>query len=561
MKPFSFRQRVGRIDWKVISSCDTEEIVSRNKVADLQALLDILTFSEFDPIEVKTNTIDNVAKLVQLMQYTIEYLLYFQECQFTKIKDQNKKVGKLSEKNQILQQRLQTMKEDIRTYQRQLHILRKSIQAGAGGINTELLFRLVQQPPKVTLPIPSIPSQETYLPREKGTGGGDSSSQSTADMLKVLLDYEYDSRNMMNKMLEQQRNMFTKEIDHLNQTIETIKNSSSSSNNNTENGPLTATTLTLLIENLKIQFDKTTQQVISSLKDTFITQQQQQQLRTVYSQPLPSTTSNNHNNNNIDSLLVSADLEQSLKQREQQLQQRETILREKESQLLSKQKQLLQQDQMKWSKLTQQTTQQSIHYEDYLLQQEEMKIQKYRFGLSSFFHIFYQRLIYRNVAKRFRKWYTIIIELRIQDLVNEHAKQLLYSTQRKTQEETVLQQQLQQEKQQVTILQARLNAIQRENEYLREESKLAMMQKDELQRQNNELGHQMKSEKEKILIIQSKYNTLSNKIQHDRDELQEKLSTAEGIIAEQANTIAEQTELIYSLKQQPQPRRRLPDTM
>ena len=69
--PFTFRQRAGRLDWKVISSIDIDEIVINLKINELQSVLDSITFSEVSTTDIKHNTVDHVVRLIQIMQLTI----------------------------------------------------------------------------------------------------------------------------------------------------------------------------------------------------------------------------------------------------------------------------------------------------------------------------------------------------------------------------------------------------------------------------------------------------------------------------------------------------------
>lgn len=73
---FSFRQRVGKLDWKLISSINLEDIILNMKISELQGVLDEVTFCDFSAVDVKGNTVDSISKLVQLMQLICEYLLH-----------------------------------------------------------------------------------------------------------------------------------------------------------------------------------------------------------------------------------------------------------------------------------------------------------------------------------------------------------------------------------------------------------------------------------------------------------------------------------------------------
>ena len=64
---FAFRQRIGPINWKIISGIDMNAVIKEVKIDDLQSILDIVTFSEFKDADVNKSTVQTTVKLVQLM--------------------------------------------------------------------------------------------------------------------------------------------------------------------------------------------------------------------------------------------------------------------------------------------------------------------------------------------------------------------------------------------------------------------------------------------------------------------------------------------------------------
>lgn len=123
----AFRHRVGRMDWKMVSSMDVDDIIEHGDISELQSALDSITFCEFKSSDVRNNSIDSVAKLVQVMQLIIEYLLHCQENQYKLVEALHKKNSKVksSLKNSINENN--TLKEDVKIYQRQLTIMRHSL--------------------------------------------------------------------------------------------------------------------------------------------------------------------------------------------------------------------------------------------------------------------------------------------------------------------------------------------------------------------------------------------------------------------------------------------------
>ena len=65
---FSFRQRTGKINWKLVSSTSLQSIIEKQKVNELQIILDTIVFSEFDSNDVKAIPIECTSKLINVMQ-------------------------------------------------------------------------------------------------------------------------------------------------------------------------------------------------------------------------------------------------------------------------------------------------------------------------------------------------------------------------------------------------------------------------------------------------------------------------------------------------------------
>lgn len=146
---FTFRHRVGKVDWRIITSVKVEEVVLNSKVlsltqvasnsmthtlpilryqiSELQQLLDPLVFSEFTTEDVRNNSIGSITHLVKLLQLTAEYLLHYQEHQFKTLRDLNRQLEEQETLNNKLKKQCISLKEDARIYQRQLAMLRNSL--------------------------------------------------------------------------------------------------------------------------------------------------------------------------------------------------------------------------------------------------------------------------------------------------------------------------------------------------------------------------------------------------------------------------------------------------
>lgn len=512
--PFTFRQRAGRLDWRKVSSVDVEDVVLHLKVEELQALLDTITFSEFDALEVKSNTIDHVTKLVNLMQLTIEYLLHHQEHQFHLVRKQNKKIHHLIDKNESYQRRLETLKEDVRTYQRQLHILRKSIQAGGGGINTELLFRLVQKEPKIN--DPSALSTRTAA-NPAASGNGD--HPMNMELVKLMLDHEHEARATMHQMLEEQRRLFQSELSNLHETIRRIQHehevqqaSHEQQASSTKDAWNTAT-ISLLLENMKAQMENTARQMMDSIKENL---PRDRQLSSSLNKTPASSSGSNSSHNNVEDILKQAAMEtysRELSEKEAALQVKEQELKRREA--------LLQQSLQTQQQPTSDTT-----------------LMRRKCALSLLFHVV-RRWNLRRTLKRFRQWRIVVEDGQRQEVMDEHAKQLLFASEKRVQQDSHVHLTLQEERQKLMILQARYNALQRELDALREASKFNELKAEQADRTEAVLQEKVKMEREKAVIAQAKYGALQQRLDKEKEEMQAKLQIAEEIIAQQAGKLAE----------------------
>lgn len=508
--PFTFRQRAGRLDWRKVSSVDVDDVVLNLKVEELQTLLDTVTFSEFDSLEVKSNTIEQITKLINIMQLTIEYLLHHQEHQFNLVRKQNKKIHHLVEKSESYQRRLEAMKEDVRTYQRQLHILRKSIQAGGGGINTELLFRLVQKEPKV-----NDPSALNTRSNVATSGTGEPMNM---ELVKLMLDHEHDARATMQRMLDEQGHIFQSELGRLHETIRRIQHDYEA-HQSTQEQQVSAnkeawntTTISLLLENMKSQMENTARQMMDSIKEN---------LPSYESKNSKSTnavrTSSSVSANNIEDILKQASMETYSRE----LSDKETALQNKEQELKRRE---------------------AILQQSMALQNADTIANQVLFRRKCSLQILFttiRRVNQRRILKRFRHWYACVEDSQRQELLDEHAKQLLFATEKRVQHDSETHLSLQEERQKQMILQARYNALQRELDALHESSKFNELKAEQADRTEAVLQEKLKMEREKAVIAQAKYNALQQRVDKDKDEIIAKLQVAEEIIAQQAAQIAE----------------------
>ena len=193
MSSFTFRQRVGKLDWKAVSSIDTDEVVIKSNIKELQHVVDAVTFCDFAVEDVKNSTVDSIRKLISVQQLITEYLLFCQEAQFKAMREVQKKQDKLKQHNDKLRKENASLKEDRKIYQRQLAMLRKSLPAIPGmpyANNPDI-------PPRV------FSLMDTDQARESKAGSG---------IVDTLLKHELDTRDFMADLLDDQRKTFAEQM-------------------------------------------------------------------------------------------------------------------------------------------------------------------------------------------------------------------------------------------------------------------------------------------------------------------------------------------------------------
>jgi hypothetical protein len=127
MVKFAFRQRVGKINWNIISAISIQNVIEQLQLNELQSVLDTVTFCEFGSSDVKNSSVDTVAQLIQIFQFIVEFLLHSQEMQNILIEKMHRKNKNLKDANQQLSAQVITLREDTKIYQRQLSVLRHSM--------------------------------------------------------------------------------------------------------------------------------------------------------------------------------------------------------------------------------------------------------------------------------------------------------------------------------------------------------------------------------------------------------------------------------------------------
>lgn len=143
-------------------------------------------------------------------------------------------------------------------------------------------------------------------------------------------------------------------------------------------------------------------------------------------------------------------------------------------------------------------------------------------------------VVKRVQLRAFRRWLGKTLDGRIRVLADDHAKQLVFASTKRSGHEEELQQQLVNEQQNYIILQARFNTLNREVEALREHKRLNEDDFDNKMKFTEDMAGQLKAEREKAIIATAKLNALQKKQDKEKLELLDKLRVAEEIIAQQS---------------------------
>ena len=248
MSSFTFRQRVGGVDWRAITSVETDEIVLKADTRPLQCVLDIATFSNFGIQDVKSNSVDNICKFVNILQLISEYLLHCQEAQFKVIRDLQEKNALSKDHASKLKKEILSLKEDRKIYQRQLAMLRKSLGPDNLIRNSTIDATL---PPKIT----NLLAPATENP----------SNTMNTDIIQSILRHEDDTRQFMTTLLNDQRNTFMEQI---NTITETLRHSQQTNENKHENKNSTPASSIAIANKLEAQMESSLLKAVETMQQT-----------------------------------------------------------------------------------------------------------------------------------------------------------------------------------------------------------------------------------------------------------------------------------------------------
>lgn len=136
-----------------------------------------------------------IAQLVQLMQLSLEHLLCFQETQSKALVELATKGKSLKKKNLEMRREIESLKEDVVIYQRQLALIKKNHNNDFISSNQPPSYRYVLGQPD---------------------NFGDKSSSS---LIQTFLKHEDSTREFMKGMLEEQREVFLQKMEMMSKNV------------------------------------------------------------------------------------------------------------------------------------------------------------------------------------------------------------------------------------------------------------------------------------------------------------------------------------------------------
>lgn len=316
----SFRQRVSTVDWKAITSIDIDEIITKSNIKELQSIVDELIFCNFTKNETKNNNINNITKFIFLLQLISEYLLICQEKQFVIIrkltKDNNNQKSLLIKNKKVIH----SLKEDIKIYQRQLTMLRQSLNKSNNLLIDHNYDGRVLTTPRL-INDPSMNQYNNDKNNDKDNKDSNKNNVITEKIIESLLANEKELRGFMNNVLEDQRKTFSNEISIIMESVKANgMNNANSINNKTD-----------LVEQLNV-FKKQMEQVVKDAVDGVKAKED----IASFGDRSNSVGGGNKSNNISDILRTAAleEYEEELKEKERKLNERERLLMRREKELL-----------------------------------------------------------------------------------------------------------------------------------------------------------------------------------------------------------------------------------
>eukprot|EP01038_Epipyxis_sp_PR26KG_P011852 gene11852-15858_t len=478
---FAFRQRVGKLDWKQISSVNIENIYHHFKIQELQVIVDLVTFSEFTNEDVKNNTIDSLSLLVRLMQLIIEYLLHSQEMQYRSIRELNKQSEGLTHNLQKLKRKNMVLCEDAKIYQRQIAMMRKSL-TNVNNIDGDRDTHGIEDrvPPKIiNLSNNNNSKKEEVEPTNKSNNQMDS-----ALLLDSIFKHERETRSFMASFMEEQRNSFQNEITKLIDKIMTVptlplntsNNNSNNSNNDNEN---------MIRQSTNDLLNKFQQKIESTLETTLISIQEKKQNINNQENNKNDTRKSNNNQNQMEVMLKQAALESyenELNQRDQELFKREARL------LINSQN----------KKQSTDTSSNSRPNEAFIL--NKMKL----FGLKTIVRVF-AHVLFKKKIKYFHFWYNYIIQSRDSEQLQEQSRLLSIGSTIQKESESKWNSLIKQEKDKNLVALTRVDLLTRDLTNSRDEIKKLQNDIKNQMNQTNDYDIILKQEKEKMVSMEARY--------------------------------------------------------
>lgn len=146
------------------------------------------------------------------MQLMLEYLLNFQENQFKIIQENNHRLSKKKQLCNKLKRENVALQEDIKIYQRQLNLLKNAMNKVSNNLsNTDSVAE--RNAPRVVM----MPWQGNEDPRNQNID---------EEIIGSIINHEKETRAIMSSILDEQREMFLKQMSVLSETLRNMERNS-----------------------------------------------------------------------------------------------------------------------------------------------------------------------------------------------------------------------------------------------------------------------------------------------------------------------------------------------
>ena len=124
---FSFQERSGHINWRLLMNTDIERIVRDVDLKQLESLLQNITFAQLDRDDLERLGDQHFIKLFKLSQLSIEYLLYTQSYLESLCKALDLQYKHTYEKTHKIEEAIKKYQVELKTMRKELKLKQKTL--------------------------------------------------------------------------------------------------------------------------------------------------------------------------------------------------------------------------------------------------------------------------------------------------------------------------------------------------------------------------------------------------------------------------------------------------